>query len=52
MRTPARIYDDLVKNHLEGPQGFRALLAPWESAGWVKIVNDESRFWNGSKTPT
>lgn len=44
-----RIRDDLVKNHMEGPKGFRALLAPWERAGLVKIVEDEIRFWNGSK---
>lgn len=44
-----RIRDDLVKNHMEGPNGFRALLAGWEKAGFVKIVEDEIRFWNGSK---
>lgn len=44
-----RIRDDLVKNHMEGPKGFRAVLAGWESCGFVKIVDDEIRFWNGSK---
>lgn len=44
-----RIRDDLVKNHMEGPNGFRSLLAGWEKAGFVKIVEDEIRFWNGSK---
>lgn len=44
-----RIRDDLMKNHMEGPKGFRAMLAGWESAGWCKIVEDEIRFWNGSK---
>ena len=44
-----RIRDDLVKNHMEGPKGFRALLAEWEVGGLVKIVEDEIRFWNGSK---
>lgn len=44
-----RIRDDLVKNHIEGPKGFRAMLAPWELAGLCKIVEDEIRFWNGSK---
>jgi hypothetical protein len=29
-----RIRDDLVKNHMEGPKGFRALLAPWVWAAW------------------
>lgn len=44
-----REHNDLVKNHMEGPKGFRNLLAPWENAGLVKIVEDEIRFWNGSK---
>lgn len=44
-----RIRDDLIKNHIEGPKGFRSLLAPWVRAGFVKIVEDEIRFWNGSK---
>jgi hypothetical protein len=44
-----RIRDDLVKNHMEGPKGFRATLAPWVADGWCDIVEDEIRFWNGSK---
>lgn len=44
-----RVREDLVKNHMEGPSGFRAVLAAWEQAGFVKIVEDEIRFWNGSK---
>lgn len=44
-----RVYDDLVKNHMEGPKGFRAMLAPWVAAGWCRIVENEIRFWNGSK---
>lgn len=44
-----RIYPDLVKNHMEGPNGFRALLTPWVTSGLVSIVDDEIRFWNGSK---
>ena len=44
-----RVRDDLIKNHLEGPQGFRAMLAGWVFAGWCRIVDDEIRFWNGSK---
>ncbi len=44
-----RIRDDLVKNHMEGPKGFRALLAGLQNEGWVDIVEDEIRFWNGSK---
>ncbi|WP_375790883.1 terminase [Bradyrhizobium sp. vgs-9] len=44
-----RIRDDLIKNHMEGPKGFRAMLAAWENAGFCKLVDDEIRFWNGSK---
>ena len=44
-----RIREDLIKNHMEGPSGFRALLAGWELCGFVKIVEDEIRFWNGAK---
>lgn len=44
-----RTYDDLIKNHIEGSSGFRVLLAPWEAAGLVKIVETEIRFWNGAK---
>jgi hypothetical protein len=44
-----RIRDDLIKNHMEGPKGFRAMLGPWVLAGFVTIVEDEIRFWNGSK---
>lgn len=44
-----RIYDDLVKNHIEGSAGFRVLLAPWVQAGLVNIVESEIRFWNGAK---
>lgn len=44
-----RIRDDLIKNHMEGPKGFRSLLALWVNCGLVKIVEDEIRFWNGSK---
>src|SRR6266404_2463448 len=39
-----RVRDDLIKNHLEGPQGFRMLLAPWVVKKWVSIVDDEIRF--------
>jgi hypothetical protein len=44
-----RIYDDLVKNHMEGRGGFRALLAPLTLAGQAHIVESEIRFKNGSK---
>jgi hypothetical protein len=44
-----RIFDDLIKNHMEGRRGFRALLAPWVAAGMCTIVESEIRFFNGSK---
>ncbi len=44
-----RISEDLVKNHLEGPKGFRALLSSWVLTGFCEIVEGEIRFWNGSK---
>jgi hypothetical protein len=44
-----RTRDDLVKNHVEGPTGFRALLAPWIAAGGCEIVADEIRFCNGAQ---
>jgi hypothetical protein len=44
-----RIKDDLVKNHVEGPNGFRALLAPLVYHKAITIVEDEIRFSNGSK---
>lgn len=44
-----RIRDDLIKNHMEGPKGFRSILAGWVLCGFVKIVDDEIRFFNGSR---
>jgi hypothetical protein len=44
-----RIREDLIKNHIEGTGGFPAMLAPLVVSGHVKIVDDEIRFWNGSK---
>lgn len=44
-----RISGDLVKNHMEGPNGFRAQLAGWVAAGLCVLVEDEIRFWNGSR---
>ena len=35
-----RIRDDLVKNHVEGPSGFREFLAGWVECGFVKIVEE------------
>lgn len=44
-----RIRADLIMSHMDGPKGFRAMLAGWVQAGFAKIVGDEIRFWNGSK---
>jgi hypothetical protein len=44
-----RIQDDLVKNHVEGPTGYRNLLNPWVEKGKATIIETEIRFWNGSK---
>ncbi len=46
-----RLFTDLWKNHMEGPSGFPALLAPWVAAKLVKInFSDNSiEFWNKSK---
>lgn len=43
-----RTYDDLIKNHLEGPTGFRAMLSDWLGQ-YVDIVDKEIRFNNGSR---
>jgi hypothetical protein len=46
-----RLSDDLYKNHMEGPGGFFALLAPWLGAGFVKFNASKNflEFWNGAK---
>lgn len=44
-----RIRDDLVKNHIEGPKGLRAMLGGFVKLGLVTIIEDEIKFWNGSK---
>lgn len=44
-----RIHEDLIKNHMGGPQGFRKMPAGWVQCGWVTIIENEIRFWNGSK---
>lgn len=43
-----RTYDDLIKNHMEGPTGFYSLLSQWLGK-YVEIVDKEIRFNNGSK---
>lgn len=46
-----RLSDDLLKNHMEGPSGFPALLAEWMEAGYCKINWSRNfiEFWNGAK---
>lgn len=46
-----REFPDLYKNHMEGPTGFPALLAPWTETGAAKInySANQIKFWNGSK---
>lgn len=46
-----RLSDDLAKNHLEGPGGFFAMLAPWIEGGYAKYNGSKNyiEFWNGSK---
>lgn len=45
-----RTFPELQKTHMEGPQSFRVLLAPWVTAGLVTIVANEIRFvFNGSR---
>jgi len=44
-----RHYADLIKNHMEGEAGFRALLASLVDAGICEIVKLEIRFSNGSR---
>lgn len=44
-----RVYRDLIKNHLEGPKGFRSMLAGLVQAGHCRIVEEEIQFANGSK---
>jgi len=39
-----RKYPDLDKNHMQGPHGFPALLAPWVQSGKAKIVENEIRI--------
>jgi hypothetical protein len=41
-------FDSIAKNHVEGPTGFKQLLAPLIQAGEVKILEKGVRFPNGS----
>lgn len=46
-----RLFDDLYKNHMEGPTSFLALLSPWMQSGHVKFNLSKNfiEFWNGAK---
>jgi hypothetical protein len=45
-----RVEEDLLKNHMEGPSGFRNMLAAWVRVGLVTIVETEIRFnFNGAR---
>lgn len=44
-----RVEDDLLRNHMEGPKGFRNLLADLVNEGVCSIVETEIRFENGSR---
>lgn len=44
-----RTYGEIKKNHMEGPTGFHALLAPLVKRREVTITEHEIRFKNGSK---
>lgn len=41
-------FDDIIKNHVEGPTGFRALLAPLIQIGLVSVTQSEVKFPKGS----
>ena len=41
-------FDDIKKNHVEGPNGFRSLLAELVEVGFVSIVEKGIKFKNGS----
>jgi hypothetical protein len=47
-----RIWEDLVKNHVEGPKGFRVMLAPLVNEGWCSIGDDQIRFCMQRPTAT
>jgi hypothetical protein len=41
-------FDDVIGNHMYGPSGFRARLAPLAQQGIVELTQTEVRFKNGS----
>lgn len=40
--------DDIIKNHVEGRTGFRAMLSPLIERGKANVNEDGVKFWNGS----
>ena len=42
-------YQDILNNHVEGPTGFRSLLAPLLTAKHARITDSEIIFANGSR---
>ena len=44
-----RVRDDLIKTHLDSHNGFRNILQSWVDAGYATIVEDNVKFWNGSR---
>ena len=42
-------YDDIIKNHVEGPSGFRVLLSPLVDRGRVKITDSGVTFFHRTK---
>ena len=44
-----RIRSDLITNHMEGPQGFRAMLNPLVEQKKVVMTEDTVKFANGSR---
>lgn len=45
-----RVRDDLIKTHLDSPNGLRNMLQPWVNEGIVKITEDEVHFlFNNSR---
>jgi hypothetical protein len=43
-----RVSADLQRNHVDGPSGFRTMLAPMVDAKVCTIIEDEIKFANGS----
>ena len=44
-----RLYDDLIKNHMEGEGGFVELLAPAVNEGVVTITSKRIAWFNGAR---